>query len=72
MAIAPLHALEAKGLIGNADLALFKARSIGHGQSFFFATALRNEAVARRLYNIEMHRAVSDGEFVLFYQRRFA
>ncbi|MFC4524877.1 sensor domain-containing phosphodiesterase [Cupriavidus pinatubonensis] len=68
VAIAPLHAREALELIGNADLALFKAKSIGHGQSFVFATALRKEAVARRHYSIELHRAVSDGEFVLFYQ----
>jgi len=68
VAIAPLHAREALELIANADLALFKAKSIGHGQSFVFATALRHEAVARRLYSMELHRAVSDGEFVLFYQ----
>ncbi|WP_316157544.1 diguanylate cyclase domain-containing protein [Cupriavidus sp. BIC8F] len=46
VAIAPLHAREALELIGNADLALFKAKSIGHGQSFVFATVLRKEAAA--------------------------
>jgi diguanylate cyclase (GGDEF)-like protein/PAS domain S-box-containing protein len=68
VAIAPLHAQEALELIGNADLALLKAKGIGHGQSFVFASSVRNEALARRLYNLELHRAVSDGEFVLFYQ----
>lgn len=68
VAIAPLHAQEALELIGNAELAQFKAASIGHGRSFVFSSALRNEAVARRIHNIELHRAVSDGEFVLFYQ----
>ncbi|MFC4424035.1 sensor domain-containing phosphodiesterase [Cupriavidus pampae] len=68
VAIAPLHAQEALELIGNAELAQFKAASIGPGRSFVFSTALRNEAVARRISNIELHRAVSDGEFVLFYQ----
>lgn len=68
VAVAPMHAQEALELIGNADLALFKAKSIGRGQSFLFVTALRMEAMARRLHNIELHRAVNDGEFVLFYQ----
>ncbi len=68
VALAPEHAQEPLELMGHADLALFKAKSIGRGQTFTFVTALRMEAVARRLYGIELHRAVSTGEFVLFYQ----
>jgi diguanylate cyclase (GGDEF)-like protein len=68
IALAPLHAHEALELIGNADLALFKAKSMGRGRSFAFVHALRMEAAARRLYAIELHRAVADGEFLLFYQ----
>jgi diguanylate cyclase (GGDEF)-like protein/PAS domain S-box-containing protein len=68
VAVAPLQAQEALELIGNADLALFHAKRIGRGQSFVFVPALRMEAAARRLYAIELHRAVSEGEFVLFYQ----
>ncbi|TDV15632.1 putative bifunctional diguanylate cyclase/phosphodiesterase [Paraburkholderia caballeronis] len=68
VAVAPQHAQEALSLIGNADLALSRAKHNGPGQAFVFVAALRMEAVARRVYNIELHRAVSDGEFVLFYQ----
>lgn len=68
VALAPVHAHEALELIGNADLALFQAKRHGRGQSFVFVPALRMEAVARRLYAIELHRAVDEGEFVLFYQ----
>ncbi|MEC5398973.1 putative bifunctional diguanylate cyclase/phosphodiesterase [Uliginosibacterium sp. H1] len=68
VSVAPLHAQEALELIGNADLALFQAKRLGGGQAFAFVTALRMEAAARRLYNMELHRAVADGEFVLFYQ----
>ncbi|MGX6568246.1 putative bifunctional diguanylate cyclase/phosphodiesterase [Cupriavidus necator] len=68
VAIGPIHGQEALELIGNADLALLKAKSIGSGQSFLFSTPLRSEAAARRLYNMELHRAVTEGEFVLFYQ----
>ncbi|VVE20067.1 diguanylate cyclase [Pandoraea anhela] len=59
---------EALSLISNADLALSRAKQHGAGQTFVFVDALRVEAAARRVYNIELHRAVNDGEFVLFYQ----
>lgn len=68
VALAPLHTQEALELVGDADLALFKAKSINRGQVFLFNTALRMEAVARRLYAMELHRAVNAGEFLLFYQ----
>ncbi|WP_047535474.1 putative bifunctional diguanylate cyclase/phosphodiesterase [Methylotenera sp. N17] len=67
-ALAPLQAHEALELVSNADLALFKAKSLGRGRVFLFVTALRMEADARRLYALELHRAVDEGEFLLFYQ----
>jgi len=68
VALAPLHAHEALELVGNADLALVKAKTVGRGRIFVFAPNLRLEAVARRLYGMELHRAVAKGEFLLFYQ----
>lgn len=68
VALSPAHAVEAVGLMGNADLALYRAKKLGRGQAFVFVQALRMEAVARRLYGVELHRAAGDGEFVLFYQ----
>lgn len=68
VALAPQHAQEALELIGDADLALIKAKRTGRGQTFIFAMALRTEVVTRRLYGMELQRAVDDGEFVLFYQ----
>lgn len=68
IAVAPQQADEALELIGNADLALFKAKSIGRAQCFTYQPALRMEAVARRLYSMELHRAAHAGEFLLFYQ----
>lgn len=67
-AIAPTQAQEALELVGNADLALFKAKNVGRGRAFMFVPALRMEAMARRLHGLELHRAVDKGEFVLFYQ----
>lgn len=68
IAVAPLHAQEALELIGNADLALFHAKRLGGATAFVFLQALRMEAVARHLYGLGLHRAVHEGEFVLFYQ----
>lgn len=68
IAVVPQQAEEALSLISNADLALSRAKQHGAGQTFVFVDALRIEAAARRVYNIELHRAVNDGEFVLFYQ----
>lgn len=68
VALAPMQAQEALELVGNADLALFKAKSSGRGSVFMFVPALRMEAIARRRYGLELHRAVDKGEFLLFYQ----
>lgn len=68
VAVAPQHAQEALALIGNADLALFRAKRLGGAQSFLFVQALRMEAVARHLYGLELYRAAEAGEFVLHYQ----
>lgn len=68
VALAPIQAQEALELVGDADLALFKAKTSGRGRVFLFVPALRMEAIARRRYGLELHRAVDKGEFVLFYQ----
>lgn len=68
VALAPLHAQEALELVSDADLALFKAKMSGRGRVCLFTPALRMEAVARRLYAMELHRAVDQGEFLLYYQ----
>lgn len=68
VAMSPRDALEALELIGDADLALFHAKRLGGAQTYLFEKALRMEAVARHLYGLELHRAVHQGELVLFYQ----
>lgn len=68
LALAPQQAQEAIELVSNADLALFKAKTCGPGRAQLFDPNLRKEAVSRRLYGLELHRAVDRGEFLLFYQ----
>jgi diguanylate cyclase (GGDEF)-like protein/PAS domain S-box-containing protein len=72
MAIAPNHGDTADALMGSAELALFHARSAGRGEIFLFIPNLRAEAVARRMYDAELHRAFEREEFVLFYQPQVA
>ncbi len=72
LAIAPVHGETVDELIGSADLALFQAKTGGRGRSFLFVPALRAEAVARRMYDAELHRAVERGELELHYQPQFA
>jgi diguanylate cyclase (GGDEF)-like protein len=67
-AIAPEHGESVEELLGSADLALFQAKTSGGGGSFLYVPALRAEAVARRMYDAELHRAVERREFRLFYQ----
>ncbi|WP_336982165.1 putative bifunctional diguanylate cyclase/phosphodiesterase [Altererythrobacter fulvus] len=69
MAIAPQHGETVEDILGSANLALFQARSeAGRGGSCLFHPALRAEAVARRMYDAELHRAFERDEFTLFYQ----
>lgn len=68
IALAPSQAQEALELVGAADLALYRAKAAGRGRCMLFTPDLRMEAVARRLHGMELHRAVDEGEFLLFYQ----
>jgi diguanylate cyclase (GGDEF)-like protein/PAS domain S-box-containing protein len=68
IAIAPAHGESEEELLGSAKLALFHARGLGRGQSFLFIPNLRAEAVARRIFDAELHRAFERHEFELFYQ----
>jgi len=68
VALAPLHTGNPVELLGNADLALSRAKTNGRGRSLVFEPSLRMEAATRRLYGMEIHRAVKEGEFLLVYQ----
>jgi len=68
IAAAPRDGTNSAELIGSAELALFQARMRGPGSHFHFIPSLRAEAVARRMYDAELHRAFERHEFCLFYQ----
>ncbi|HVZ84504.1 MAG TPA: EAL domain-containing protein [Terracidiphilus sp.] len=68
IALAPEHGVTAEELMGHADLALYQAKTRGSGSSFVFVPSLREDAISRRRYDAELHRAVERNEFELYYQ----
>lgn len=68
IALCPSHGSHPDELIGNANLALQEARKQPPGRTFLFAQALRMAAVARRLFDNELHRAVEQDQLQLYYQ----
>lgn len=68
IAVGPEHTQNPLELIGNAELALFRAKANGRGQAVLYTPSLRRDAAARRRHGMELHQAVENGEFILFYQ----
>jgi len=66
--MAPEHGRSVDDIIASASLALFQARNEGPGGIFMYAPALKAAAVARRMHDAELHRAVEREEFKLVYQ----
>ena len=55
-------------LISNADMALYDAKAAGGNVYRLFLPVMRAKAQARRELDIELRRACSDNEFVLYFQ----
>lgn len=68
VALSPSHADDPDELLGNAGLALQEAERQGSGRPVMFVPAFRMNAVARRMFDAELHRAVDRQELQLFYQ----
>lgn len=72
IAVAPQHGRSAEEFFGAADLALYRAKAAGKARFEVFTAALREVAVARRAFEIELREAFERGEFELFYQPQVA
>jgi diguanylate cyclase (GGDEF)-like protein len=68
VAMAPGDGSNVDELIANADLALYQAKAEGGRICRFFLPVLRAQAQARRGLDLELRRAVNDGEFELYFQ----
>lgn len=68
VAIYPRDCGTADELLGNADLALYRAKATGRGRHVFFDRRIRDELEARLSLEVELGQAAEKDEFELFYQ----
>jgi diguanylate cyclase (GGDEF)-like protein len=71
IALLPTAAVSCEQLLKNADLALHRAKSDGHGPYRFFERAMDDMMQSRRNLEIDLRRALSLGELSLAYQPQF-
>jgi diguanylate cyclase (GGDEF)-like protein len=68
IALAPGDGLDPDQLLKNADMALYRAKSDGHGHYRFFEPEMDARMQARRRLEIDLRKAIANSEFELFYQ----
>jgi diguanylate cyclase (GGDEF)-like protein len=68
IALAPNDGLDPDQLLKNADTALYRAKSEGRGLYRFFEPEMDARMQARRTLEIDLRKALANGEFELFYQ----
>jgi len=68
IALAPGDGLDPEQLLKNADMALYRAKSDGHGLYRFFEPEMDARMQARRNLEIDLRKAIANDEFELFYQ----
>jgi diguanylate cyclase (GGDEF)-like protein len=68
IALAPADGTDPNELLKNADIALYGAKADGRGVYRFFEPKMDAEMKARRSLELELRKALENGEFELFYQ----
>ncbi|MBI2713997.1 MAG: EAL domain-containing protein [Rhizobiales bacterium] len=68
IAIAPDDGSEPDALMKNADLALYRSKADGGGVYRFFEVAMDARMQARRALELDLRKAIVNGEFELYYQ----
>jgi diguanylate cyclase (GGDEF)-like protein len=68
IALAPGDGLHPDLLLKNADLALYRAKSDGHGLYRFFEPDMDARMQERRKLEIDLRKAIAKNQFELFYQ----
>jgi predicted signal transduction protein with EAL and GGDEF domain len=66
--LAPTHATQFDQLMKYADLALYRAKSMGRNQYFIFDSTLEEKADARLALETDLRSALRQGQFELHYQ----
>jgi diguanylate cyclase (GGDEF)-like protein len=68
IAIAPNDGTDPDELVKNADLALYRAKTDGRGTYRFFEQEMDQRMQARRRLELDLRRALLEGQFELYYQ----
>ncbi len=68
IAVAPNDGLDPDQLLKNADIALYRAKADGRGTYRFFEAEMDARVQARRSLELDLRKAITKGEFELFYQ----
>jgi diguanylate cyclase (GGDEF)-like protein len=68
IAVAPTDAADAYQLLKNADMALYRAKAEGRGTYRFFEPKMDALMQARRVLELDLRKALLNGEFELYYQ----
>ena len=68
IAIAPNDGTDADALLKHADLALYRTKSEGRGTYRFFEQQMNTRMQERRLLEVDLRKALANGEFELYYQ----
>lgn len=68
IAIAPTDAVEADQLLKSADMALYRAKADGRGAYRFFEPEMDALMQARRVLEVDLRKALVNGEFEVYYQ----
>jgi len=68
VALAPTDAADPDQLLKLADMALYRAKAEGRGTYRFFEPEMDARMQARRVLELGLRRALSNGEFELYYQ----
>jgi diguanylate cyclase (GGDEF)-like protein/PAS domain S-box-containing protein len=68
MSMAPSDGEHPDQLLKGADLALYRAKADGRGTCRFFEPEMDARMQARRTLEVDLRKALTDGEFELFYQ----
>jgi diguanylate cyclase (GGDEF)-like protein len=68
IAVAPTDATDANQLLKSADMALYRAKADGRGTYRFFEPKMDALMQARRALELDLRKALVNGEFELYYQ----
>jgi diguanylate cyclase (GGDEF)-like protein len=68
IALVPIDGDNPDQILKNADMALYRAKAEGRGRYCFFTPEMDARMQARRALEMDLRKALSAGEFELFYQ----